>query len=239
MSRSVTQRLRGFASTEVVNGILGCCAALLTLWGIGWSFYRHGPVHGIAAVLIPPYGLYRGVASVWEKPRWKEDYDIRTEQIGMVITNAANSDASYQIQSRDFIHDLHTWVRGLPTAEHERLHEASQSYAQAVADYTRLYGSAIAEGAAKTHPETEPVVQARLDRFKSIGGLWKAWNRLLEDAAAINWDTPTTEQQGTVDVADETTPTTSTEFESRVRKYVDAATIKMERTIDELFSQSD
>ena len=84
MKLATTQR-SGKLSADVVAPLIGICLALLTLFGIFWSFYRHGPGHGVASVLIPPYALYRGIAAIWDEPLWKERYNARTEQLALVI----------------------------------------------------------------------------------------------------------------------------------------------------------
>lgn len=100
MNRLTRPCRSGSALTEALGSLWGFIFLGLTLWGIVWSFYRHGPGDGIAAVVIPPYAWYRGIAAIWEKPAWKDDYDVKTEQLALVIENAVNTDPSYQIQSR-------------------------------------------------------------------------------------------------------------------------------------------
>src|SRR5881394_254147 len=98
MKRLLRNRFGGTID-ETIGAICGIGLTLLTFWGIGWSFYRHGMVHGAIAVFVPPYAWYRGVAAIWDKPEWKEHYDVRTEQLAVVITNSLNNDPNYQFQS--------------------------------------------------------------------------------------------------------------------------------------------
>jgi hypothetical protein len=58
----------GEAIGEVLEAILGMGLVLLWFWGVGWSFYRHGAIHGGMAFVAPPYAWYRGVAAIWDKP---------------------------------------------------------------------------------------------------------------------------------------------------------------------------
>jgi hypothetical protein len=66
-------RLCGSTFGDVLGVLWYVLFAGLTIWGIGWSFYRHGPVDGAVALFMPPYAWYRGVAAIWEEPTWKRD----------------------------------------------------------------------------------------------------------------------------------------------------------------------
>ena len=44
---------------EWISSLIGLLLVALTFWVIGWSFYRHGTGHGIAAAFIPLYAWYR------------------------------------------------------------------------------------------------------------------------------------------------------------------------------------
>jgi hypothetical protein len=171
---------RGAALTEALSGVWAIIFYGLTLWGIVWSFYRHGPGDGIAAVVFPPYAWYRGIAFIWEKPSWKDDYDVRTEQLALLIENAANTDASYQIQSREYVQDLKKWIKRLPAVERERLQNASRNYGSAMHDYVYRFLSNMMDGSDNSHVDLDPTVQQRIERFKSIKGFANGWQRFVQ-----------------------------------------------------------
>ena len=79
---------------EAVGGLVGIGLAVLTVWGIVWSFYRHGVGHGVASVMVPPYAWYRGVAYLWEEPKWKERWDEKTQMIGVLVIQSMDQYAN-------------------------------------------------------------------------------------------------------------------------------------------------
>jgi hypothetical protein len=225
---------RGSALTEALGSLWGFLFYGLTIWGIVWSFYRHGPGDGIAAVLFPPYAWYRGVAVIWEKPAWKDDYDVKTEQLALVIENSASTDPSYQIQSRDYVQYLKKWIKQLPSSERERLHNACLNYSSAMRDYVERFFDAMMEGSDTSHVDLDPAVEQRVERFKSINGFATGWRRFVQDARAVK-DLPhenndNDSRDGSLTVADRAIA------KNRVTTYLDGMSRKMESTIDELFS---
>ena len=230
------RRRSGGAISESLGGIVYIGFLLLTLWGIVWSFYRHGVIDGGIAIIAPPYAWYRGVAAIWDKPRWKEDYDVRTEQLALVIENSVNNDAAYQIQAREYIRDLKEWIKSLPPSERNRLHEASRNYALALGTYLQRYLSTIAEGKDNPQADLDATVQQRVERFKSITGFTNRWNRFVQEATLskdlVNKDSDNeTRNSSSLTVGERAIA------QNRLHTVLDAMAAKMESVINELFPE--
>jgi hypothetical protein len=227
----------GGVIADVCGAIFYIALFLLTIWGIAWSFYRHGPIHGTVAFTVWPYAWYRGVAAIWDKPRWKEDYDVRIEQLAVIIENAQNNDPTYQIQSREYIKDLKEWIKSLPANERDRVREASRNYVLAVGGYIQRYFSGIMEGQDNPHPELDPTVQQRVEKFKPIIGFANRWKRFLQDSVPALKNLAN--QDSDNDHHDRSSMTVGDRAiaENRLYTYVDTMATKMEGVIDDLFSK--
>jgi hypothetical protein len=242
MTRDLLQRNRTRRAASSFGEVLGVVSYLgmflLTIWGIGWSFYRHSPGDGIASVVVWPYAWYRRVAAIWEEPKWKEDYDVRTEQLALVIENAVNPDASYQIQSRGYVRDLKSWLKSMPRIERDRLREAARNYALAMNAYCELYVSGIAAGSDNPRVDLDPAVQQRVDGFKAVKGLLNGWERVVRDAANLK-NLSTADQDSENDLRDSSSLTVGERAiaQNRLRAYLDTMQMKMENIINELFSE--
>jgi hypothetical protein len=224
----------GSAVSDVLGGIAYAALGLLTVWGIGWSFYRDGPGAAAVAFFMPPYAWYRGVAAAWDKPRWMEDYNARTEQIGILIENAVNRDPSYQLQSRDFVRDLRGWLQTLPRTQHEQLKEASRNYANTIAEFVHAYLSARLAGTTNPHPELEPRIQERIEKFKGVTGLAARWGQFVQDTGTLK-DVIPAEEDSLRTGQIEPDPRDLAVTQNRLRNAIDEMSAKMERTVDELF----
>ncbi len=107
--------------------------------------------------------------------------------------------------------------------ERDRLQEASRNYGLAMSSYCDRYVSALIEGEKVPRPELDPSVEQRIERFKSIGGFAKGWQRFVQNAASL-MDVLATSEAGEAG-------------ESDGRTNLDRMNSKMENTIDDLFSQ--
>jgi hypothetical protein len=223
----------GGAISDALGGIFYFAFFLLTIWGIGWSFYRYGALHGAIAFTVWPYAWYRGVAAIWDSPKWKEDYDMRTEQVALVVENAVNNDPAYQIQSREYIKDLKQWIKSLPPTERNRLHEATRNYALAAGTYIQRYFSGVIEGKDNPQVDLDPAVQQRVEKFKSISGLTNRWQRFVQDSATGLQDLA--KQSNDNDARNNLTVGDRAIAQNRLHTYLDAMTAKMESVINELF----
>jgi hypothetical protein len=209
---------------------------LLTIWGIAWSFYRHGPIHGTVAFTVWPYAWYRGVAAIWDKPEWKEDYDVRTEQLALVIENAVNNDPTYQIQSRDYIKGLKEWIKTLPPGERDRVREASRNYALALGAYIQRFFSELMEGNDNPQPGLDATVQQRVEKFKPIAGFANRWQRFVQDSTPALKDLAKDDSDNGLRNMSSLTVGDRAIVENRMHTSLDTMAAKMESVIDELFS---
>ena len=179
------RRKTGSALAECINAMMAIVFVALTFWGIGWSFYRHGPLDGVIAVLFPPYAWYRGVAAIWEQPKWKKSYDSKTEQLAVIVGNSFNNDPDYKLQSRDYIYSLKTWISSLPSKERNKLLLASQGYGSAITTFLSEYHTAMLNGDPSPHPEDTPSVQKDIATFIEIKGFYIMWKELIRDSASL------------------------------------------------------
>lgn len=177
-------------SGSVREGILGAIFQILfialTVWGIFWSFYRHGVGNGIVSVMIPPYAWYRGVASILEKPQWKEDYDKRTAQMAVIIENSINNDPQWQIDSKEYDEVIKDWLKHVPAAERQKLKSSANNLGIALVEYTRSYCLALLNKQTPPKPEDIPTIQMNVNNFSEIQGFKLAWGKMVEDAIATS-----------------------------------------------------
>lgn len=162
-----------------ITGVVGyLLIALWILWGIGWSFYRHGSVHGVASMVVPPYAMYRGVAAIWEEPRWKEDWNENTEYLAMLIMASGNQDNDFATQSdmTNMSHGLKNWITGLPDEEKTQLYRATLSLRDAWALTDEIFISSM-----KNYFQIDSIeyglLLIKVADFENIEGFRKAWNR--------------------------------------------------------------
>ncbi len=141
------------------------------------------------------------------------------------------------------ITELRNWIRALPLVERDRLQEASRNYGLAMSSYCDRYVSALIEGEKVPRPELDPSVEQRIERFKSIGGFAKGWQRFVQNAASLR-DVLATSEAGEAgesdgDVRNGTSLTVGDRaiMQNRLRTNLDRMDSKMENTIDDLFSQ--
>lgn len=83
---------RGQRFTTVLVLAIQLSLGLLWFSGVFRSF-RSGVGYGFLAIAIPPYGPFRGVMAIWEKPEWKERWDEKTETLGWVLQGSLSGDS--------------------------------------------------------------------------------------------------------------------------------------------------
>ncbi len=241
-----TRKARNSGSTvsELVGSLFGLGLVLLFFWGIGWSFYRHGAGHGVAAVFLPPYAWYRGVAALSDEPKWKEKYDVRTEQIAILVIYSLNSDPDWQMSSRDYVQSIKKWLKQVPEPERHKIKDASREFGAAMTDFTQHYLLAMLDGDSQPHPENNPAIQARVARFSGVKGLSEEWRRLLQDTSTMTdlmgvlrrGDTPKNLRLLRLS-SDDSTAADRTQIENRIRAVIQAMNTKVEQTVNDLFAQ--
>ena len=79
-----------FAST--FGWVLVATILYLNVGGIYFAFSRHGGLHGIVAVFVPPYAWYRAVSPLWDTPKWERDALDKVETLAYVVLNAQSDE---------------------------------------------------------------------------------------------------------------------------------------------------
>ncbi len=170
---------------EIIGAAFQWAGVGLILWGIYWSFHRHGPGHGVAAVFLPPYAAYRGVASIWEKPAWKEEWDENTEALGYVVAGSGNQLDTKQ--ATDLVKaktDVRKWLREVPSRERTELRHATENYVNAIAQQGRNFMNDLVDGGVM-RPSSDPSVAVFVQRFQNVKGLMAAWNRMQTETTTF------------------------------------------------------
>ena len=150
---------------------------VLILWGIFWSFYRHGLTHGVLSVVLPPYAVYRGIAVIWEPPEWKEHYDWQTEFIAILILSSYEGKPRYknEFEMARYTKKLNSWISKLPHEEKEELIIASIALGKALIAYARE-----SIGTLRSNSDIKPIetgaVTRQLAAFKHLSGFNAIWN---------------------------------------------------------------
>jgi hypothetical protein len=161
---------------------IGCAFLLLLwVWGGGWTYYRYGSNSAYYAFTIPPYAWYRGVAVLWDPPKWKDDWDERTEAIGRLVNLADDDEA--MLSAGRFRQTVREWIASLPQEERDRLREHVESFGDARIQYINNIAEDTPTAMAKDMPTTSdlrpithPSVEAFVKKFAANKGLLRAWN---------------------------------------------------------------
>ena len=127
--------ISGYLSVLTSVALIGLC-----LWGIVWSFYRHGPGHGVAALFLPPYAFYRGLAWTWEPPRWREHYDIASEHLAQVVLAMPGSDVGQQAAVTEITASLKKYISALPAGKAVDLKLCAESLCDALFLHVAVMG---------------------------------------------------------------------------------------------------
>ena len=150
----------------------------IVLWGIFWSFYRHGIIHGTVSIILPPYAVYRGVAAFWEEPKWKEEYAEKTDFISILILSSYNGRPLYknEYEMARYTNKIKNWISKLPRDEKEDLKFAAEAFGAALIAHS--------SEAAKYHrskTEDKPVnaesVEREVSRFSHLTGFMSVWDK--------------------------------------------------------------
>lgn len=149
-----------------------------TVWGIYWSFHRHGIIDGAISVVIPPYAIYRGVSSIWEEPKWKEEFDLKTEHIAILLESSGSnfSDPSMEARMSELKHDTKKWIKKLPKEEQKVLKNTAIYYGEALMAYFNAFKESERNGF-KDDPFKLFNVLYLQDRFSHISGFYRIWER--------------------------------------------------------------
>lgn len=168
-----------------------CVIAIIALpflgaWGIGWSFHHHGLKHGFAALFLPPYAVYRGIASFGEFS--PEDADggkinvvsdeANVYMLGKYITfTPKDSELCEEIMG-----DLTEWVDNLSASYRSELEKAAHAYRDALRISTISFMSPVIEEAPGEIPLFDKKkAQEQILIFSNFPGFVYAWKEHLAD----------------------------------------------------------
>ena len=131
----VGQRLSALASV----GVPLVYFAMFCVYGLGVyrSFDRRGVGDGVASLIVPPWGFYRGIATIWEPPKWKDDYSSSCEAIALVLLADVSNDAR-KAELVGLESGLKKYVATLPQQETAKLRKASDGLVTGIGPLTRL-----------------------------------------------------------------------------------------------------
>lgn len=210
---------------EMLGGVLGIAIVALYIWGVGWSFHRFGAVQATMAFVIPPYGVYRGVASIWDEPEWKEKYDVRTEQLAIAIEYSVSDSQSDRSKSVEENHLLRDWIKQVSPDERIKLKEASRNYGLAIVGCSRAFATSLVGNQIDIHPCNNSDVQQRVSAFQNIPGYMTSWNKVVQ---TMDSDAKAAAGSHTKEI-DSTAP-------ERLETWLRTMEAKMNTTIIEIFS---
>lgn len=176
----ISYSAKGSGLREIFPAILGILVTLLVAWGIIWSFYRHGAFDGFLSLIFPPYAIYRGSAFFWEEPAWKDKYDLRTEELAMLIAYSSNNDPVYQIESRKYVSRLKEWLSSVPKDEKEKLLHASNSLSVSLEIYLENSLANVINDSEKD-PLNDPRIKQNEAVFNKIYGFSKIWDATINE----------------------------------------------------------
>jgi hypothetical protein len=226
---------KGSALKDFLSASLGFITSvslvLLFVWGIGWSFYRHGAFDGFLSLIFPPYALYRGAAFFWEEPAWKEKYDLRTEELAMLIAYSTTQDPVYQLESRKYVDRVKRWLENVPEAEKRKLMNASSKFSESVELYLENLLFNIVNKSDKD-PVSDPRIKSNEVVFMKIEGFSNVWNSIQKEANIL--EKFTTENNISQNVISENNKAL---FISKANALTASARNKMKETIDSIFDQ--
>lgn len=178
---------------NVTSGFYGLFVAslyifipLLTIFGIGRAFMRHGAVDGFIAASVWPWAWYRGVEVLWEEPEWKQAYDARTEQIALVMLHTLNDDPEWQMAEPEVVSALREWLEDVPEDERTKLKDLANELGLAFAELVEEVFSAKLNNESVPDPASVPSIKARLKRFSMVPGYATAWRDIVDEIDAVS-----------------------------------------------------
>ena len=202
---------------------------ILFIWGVVWSIYSDGANIDLKVVIIPPYACYRGVASIWEEPKWKEDWEAETETIGTIIAMSYNSEAAFEIIS--YKNRSRKWIRSLPEDERTKLKVAADSFGDAYTQYSRNLMQDLMCGSS-LRPITDPSIEVFVQRFNHELGLMSVWKKIVSEDEANRADLNKQMEEATYQKRFE-----MFQYRDVGVQSVEANAQQLRDTIDDLFSK--
>lgn len=169
--------------TEIIfnrfNIVLAVLLVLLDLWGVVWSFHRYGVGRGLIAAFVPPYALYRGVAYLWDEPKWKDNWDEHIESVGsFVITYRIDKTSPEIIKYKN---NARKWIRSLSEDKQQKLRSDIENLRNAYIQYYRN-GMEDLLSCNDLRSITDSSIQLIVDRFIHEQRLKSVWNKIESQA---------------------------------------------------------
>lgn len=153
--------------------ILAFLLGALDLWGVGWSFYRYGVGRGFIAVFVPPYALYRGIAYLWDEPKWKDNWDEHIESVGsFVITYRIDKTSPEMIKYKN---NVRKWICSLSEDKQQKLRSDIENLRSA---YIQYYRNGMEDLLSCSDLRSITDSSIHVDRFIHEQGLKSVWNRI-------------------------------------------------------------
>jgi len=174
-----------------VSTLLGLAFSANWIWGIAYTFYRQGAWDGGLALTVPPYAWYKGVASIWEEPKWAENWAVRTENLGILLHSAsANASPSEQMKLTESKAKARKWIAALPSGERQHLLSAATAYCAGmnqirlnlVEDNFKAIKGRAAHVSFRGSSDSSVVVSST--QLAGYPGLMAAWRHVVQETEA-------------------------------------------------------
>lgn len=158
------------------------------VFGVGFGFYRFGPGDGILSVLFPPFGWFRGASFLWTEPKWKEEWDDRTTELGYLLLDFNPGDFERQLRLTEFESEIRSWIVQLPRSERLKLRTHSIALLDCAFDEAQDLLSRVTEAGEVVPFEVESAGnRSCVAQFGAEPGLRRAWDSFHE-GAKLEWD---------------------------------------------------
>lgn len=182
------------SKSDIAGGFLGCTLTLIMMatmmFGVYRAFAHYGPEHGLASIFFPPYALYCGASYLWDDPRWKDEWETKSESIAVALASASQNrgSAKNEAQYRSFLQDLNEWVSELPDHAKHKLRSQSESF---VKSCQRLWFQCleefIANGKMSRKDVNDIITKHKLkpesNKFGSNNGMRRVWEDIADSTA--------------------------------------------------------
>ena len=123
--------------------------------------------------------MYRGIAALWEGPKWKDDYDSQTDSIGLILSGWNDSTGESDGPKKVILEDIHKWLGSVPEKDRRELKDQTIELALAKVEYTLEYYYSICNRTPLEPVSQFPRIQERVNRFGKVPSFGIAWTNFL------------------------------------------------------------
>jgi hypothetical protein len=152
---------------------------ILMIWGTFWTFSRHGRKEGEKAAENGVYAMYRGIAALWEGPKWKDDYDSQTDSIGLILSGWNDLTGESDGPKKVILEDIHKWLGSVPEKDRRELKDQTIELALAKVEYNLEHYYSICNRIPLEPVSQFPRIQERVNRFGKVPSFGIAWTNFL------------------------------------------------------------